>query len=63
VALIVFATAMRPGLTGSLIDVGVPYPWQIAGMGAYCLGGVIATHLVRERVLIRNASVFIAATR
>ncbi|PJR14336.1 MFS transporter [Sinorhizobium meliloti] len=63
VALIVFATAMGPGLTGFLIDVGVPYPWQIAGMGAYCLGGMIVMLLVRERVLIRNASVLIAATR
>ncbi|MGK9286846.1 MFS transporter [Sinorhizobium meliloti] len=63
VALIVFATAMGPGLTGFLIDVGVPYPWQIAGMGAYCLGGIIVMLLVRGRVLIRNASVLIAATR
>ncbi len=35
-ALMVFATAMGPGLTGFLIDLGVSYPLQIAAMGAYC---------------------------
>lgn len=63
VALIVFATAMGPGLTGFLIDAGVPYPWQIAGMGVYCLGGIIVMLIVRERALIRNSSVLVAATR
>lgn len=36
VAIMVFATAMGPGLTGYLIDQGVDYPFQIAVMGAYC---------------------------
>ncbi|KFB10098.1 MFS transporter [Nitratireductor basaltis] len=38
VAIMVFATAMGPGLTGYLIDVGISYPLQIAFMGLYCLG-------------------------
>ncbi|MDN2567852.1 MFS transporter [Aquibium sp. A9E412] len=37
VAIMVFATAMGPGITGFLIDLGVPYPWQIAAMGLYCI--------------------------
>lgn len=37
VALMVFATAIGPGLTGYLIDVGVDYPLQIGAMGLYCL--------------------------
>jgi MFS family permease len=37
VAIMVFATAMGPGLTGYLIDRGVSYPAQIIAMGIYCL--------------------------
>ena len=37
VAIMVFATAMGPGLTGFLIDRGVSYPAQIIAMGFYCL--------------------------
>ena len=37
VAIMVFATAMGPGLTGYLIDRGVDYPSQIIAMGSYCL--------------------------
>ncbi|MBO6902836.1 MAG: MFS transporter [Rhizobiaceae bacterium] len=36
VAIMVFATAMGPGITGFLIDLGVSYPLQIGTMGAYC---------------------------
>lgn len=37
VAMMVFATAAGPGLTGWLIDTGVSYPKQITAMGLYCL--------------------------
>jgi MFS family permease len=37
VAILVFATAMGPGLTGYLIDAGIPLPAQIVVMGLYCL--------------------------
>jgi sugar phosphate permease len=37
VAVMVFATAMGPGLTGFLIDRGVSYPAQIIAMGIYCV--------------------------
>ncbi len=36
VSIMVFATAAGPGLTGFLIDRGVPYTAQITTMGIYC---------------------------
>ncbi|KAA3634372.1 MAG: MFS transporter [Proteobacteria bacterium] len=44
-ATMVFATALGPGVTGQLIDMGVDYPLQIAGMGAYCL---VASLIMRK---------------
>jgi sugar phosphate permease len=38
VAFIVFSTAAGPGVTGYLIDIGIPYPAQILAMGIYCFG-------------------------
>jgi sugar phosphate permease len=38
VAFMVFSTAAGPGVTGYLIDFGVPYPSQIIAMGVYCFG-------------------------
>ncbi len=37
VAAIVFATAAGPGVTGSLIDLGVPLSTQMQWAGLYCL--------------------------
>ena len=36
-AFMVLGTALGPGLTGVLIDIGVAYPKQILAMGAYCM--------------------------
>jgi sugar phosphate permease len=36
VAILVFASAMGPGLTGVLIDRGLSYPSQIMALGVYC---------------------------
>jgi len=36
VAILVFASALGPGLTGFLIDLGVSYPAQIMVLGGYC---------------------------
>ena len=55
VAMLVFATAVGPGLTGVLIDIGVPYPLQIVAMGVYCLFAVFMLTAVRARVTARNA--------
>lgn len=55
VAIMVFATALGPGLTGVLIDIGVDYRLQIAAMGLYCLGAaalmVVASARFKARAL------------
>lgn len=49
VSVMVFATAAGPGLTGTLIDLGVPLPAQFLWMGVYCLvaAGVMAATATR----------------
>ncbi|MDZ5697759.1 MFS transporter [Chelativorans sp. M5D2P16] len=53
VAIMVFATAMGPGLTGYLIDLGVSYPLQIAAMGFYCLAASALMLFVSRRLAAR----------
>ncbi|WP_048648750.1 MFS transporter [Nitratireductor soli] len=53
VAIMVFATAMGPGLTGFLIDRGVSYPLQIGLMGAYCLLASAVLLFVSRRLAVR----------
>jgi MFS family permease len=55
VAIMVFATAMGPGLTGYLIDRGVDYPAQIDAMGSYCLLISFVMLYVSRRVRGRTA--------
>ncbi|MBO6716377.1 MAG: MFS transporter [Rhizobiaceae bacterium] len=50
VAVMVFATAMGPGLTGFLIDLGVSYPLQIIVMGLYCFGACLMLVGVSRRL-------------
>ena len=54
IAILVFATAMGPGITGYLIDRGVDYPLQILVMGLYCFGAslvmVAASRAIRTRL-------------
>ncbi len=50
VAILVFATAVGPGLTGLLIDWGIPYDAQIAVMGFYCFAMVFLMTYVSARV-------------
>ncbi|MDZ7601747.1 MAG: MFS transporter [Hoeflea sp.] len=54
VAIMVFATAVGPGLTGALIDAGVSYPGQIVAMGAYCAVMIGIMTLVSRRALARR---------
>jgi len=56
VAFMVFATAMGPGLTGALIDAGVPYSAQIAAMGVYCVAMIGVMMLVSRKALQRHAA-------
>ncbi len=51
VAIMVFASAMGPGLTGLLIDRGVSYPGQIIAMGFYCF--VISVVMLQVSRLVR----------
>lgn len=62
-ALMVFSTAMGPGITGFLIDGGVSYPGQIAVMGLYCLVAAAGMLVVSRRVRARNAAAEIVADR
>ena len=55
IALMVFSTAMGPGVTGFLIDFGVDYPLQILVMGVYCLAVSIVMALVGRRAASRIA--------
>lgn len=54
-ALMVFSTAIGPGLTGYLIDAGVSYPGQIITMGVYCILASFMMVAVSRRVRLRNA--------
>jgi sugar phosphate permease len=53
VAVMVFASAMGPGLTGLLIDLGVSYPGQIIAMGLYCFAISLVMLQVSRRVRAR----------
>lgn len=57
VAMMVFMTAMGPGLTGGLIDLGVSYPGQIVAMGVYCLLAAFVMRAVSIALMRRRESV------
>ncbi|WP_018688177.1 MFS transporter [Ahrensia kielensis] len=56
VAMMVFATAAGPGLTGWLIDIGVSYSSQIIVMGVYCVVACGIMTFVSKGLLRRNAT-------
>lgn len=56
VAFGVLATAIGPGLTGYLIDIGVSYPAQILAMGIYCLVICLVLVGVSRRLIAREAA-------
>jgi len=51
----VLASAIGPGLTGYLIDIGVSFPGQLVAMGLYCAGICFVLAYVRSRVRARAA--------
>lgn len=55
IATMVFATALGPGVTGVLIDFGVPYPLQITVMGLYCLAATIVMALAARAAARRKS--------
>lgn len=54
VAAMVFATAMGPGVTGYLIDLGVSYPHQIIAMGAFCFFAAGVLWLTSRLLIARS---------
>ncbi len=54
IAVMVFGTALGPGVTGYLIDFGVPYPLQITVMGFYCIAAVIVMTFAAQAAMKRN---------
>jgi MFS family permease len=55
VSAMVFATAAGPGVTGTLIDMGIPVPAQMTWIGFYCLAAAGAMALASIRLRKRQA--------
>lgn len=56
VAIGVFATAVGPGLTGFLIDMGVSFPLQVVVMGLYCFAACFMLLFTSRRLKLRAAA-------
>lgn len=58
VAIMVFMTAVGPGVTGFLIDRGIEFPTQIVFMGLYCIAGsgvlFVVARILRARIVVEN---------
>lgn len=54
IAMMVFGTAVGPGLTGYLIDIDVSYPLQILTMGIYCLAASAIMLFVSRKITARQ---------
>jgi len=54
IAVMVFGTALGPGITGYLIDYGVAYGAQILVMGLYCLAASMIMLFVSRRITQRK---------
>jgi len=56
VAAMVFSTALGPGLTGTLIDLGISLPAQLMVMSGWCLAGCLILGAVAPVIRARNAA-------
>ncbi|MEM1376840.1 MAG: MFS transporter [Pseudomonadota bacterium] len=56
VAIMVFATAAGPGITGTLIDIGIDYPTQIGVMGFYCICVCVVMTFASRQLRLRLES-------
>ena len=54
VAAMVFSTALGPGLTGYLIDLGVPLPTQLLVMSGWCFAACLILSQVTPRLIARH---------
>lgn len=55
VSAMVFSTALGPGLTGGLIDMGIPLTNQLIAMSLWCLGACVLFALTAPRIIARQA--------
>ena len=55
-AVMVFATAMGPGISGYLIDVGIALPAQVGVAGIYCFAASLLMVYVSRRLLARRVA-------
>jgi MFS family permease len=55
VSAMVLASALGPGLTGALIDLGMPLPTQMLWMAAWCIAASLALALAANKVRLRRA--------
>jgi MFS family permease len=59
-AMMVFSTALGPGISGWLIDAGIPYPHMIAAMGFYAVIAMLvmiaAVGIAQRRISDRAVS-------
>ena len=55
VALMVLMSALGPGVTGVLIDLGVAYPSQVLAMGVYCLAASVVLLFVSRKIVHRQS--------
>ncbi|NRG18614.1 MFS transporter [Rhizobiales bacterium] len=56
VAMMVLASALGPGVTGWLIDIGVPYGTQMVAMAVYCVSVAILMGVISVRVTRRMSA-------
>lgn len=57
VSAMVLATALGPGITGALIDVGIGLPVQMVWMGVWCLAGCVALAAAASQIRKRQSVV------
>ena len=62
-ALIVFASAIGPGLTGVLIDYGISFEIQLHVMAIYCFGASLLMFFVAKALIRRRHLLKIGVTR
>jgi MFS family permease len=54
-AVMVFGTALGPGLTGLVIDAGIDFPAQMTAIGVYFLGAGALAAVALQRAIPRLA--------
>ncbi len=60
-AAMVFSTALGPGLTGVLIDAGIPLTTQMLAMGAWCVVACLVLAWAAPLIRARNAATLVRA--